>query len=428
MRRGFERAARLYAWMKDAFTDTNSYNTQAPISGAHENEVIYMTDALLEDVSVRDYMSDEYKTGKPGDTLADAMGIMRKHELTELPITEGDDLVGLVSYAILTRRRKLPFTTLVENIMVTPPRLEPDTAVTKAAEALMLSDFRMVPVTERGKIVGMISRSDIIHVLKDHPDIVSESIESIMDPMKLFIYESDAVSKALHRMKELDERTTPVLDENDRLVGILSIRELSGLLTEPRDKASRGERSGEKTSPNIEVKSLMTTPPISIDKDTSPADVVSLMLDHEISTVPVKNEEGELIGVISQHNLIEQIAKHQEREECFVELAGLEIEDPRIYDAIYSIIQKYLNRINNMFRPRTLQIHVEHHHHEYDLYKYTLRARLNTKKKLYVSKSYDWEIIKAADELMSNLEKQIRKDHEKWRDISRMRQRQQKPM
>jgi CBS domain-containing protein len=46
---------------------------------------------------VRDHMSIELLTGTPADDISDVMGLMTQHRVRHLPITEGEQLVGIIS-------------------------------------------------------------------------------------------------------------------------------------------------------------------------------------------------------------------------------------------------------------------------------------------------------------------------------------------
>jgi len=54
---------------------------------------------------------------------------------------------------------------------------------------------------------------------------------------------------------------------------------------------------------NLLVKDIMSTPLISIDRNTHVADVIDTMVKKNISTVPV-TDKGKLVGLVTRRSLV----------------------------------------------------------------------------------------------------------------------------
>lgn len=59
----------------------------------------------------------------------------------------------------------------------------------------------------------------------------------------------------------------------------------------------------------MKVKEIMTTPVICAPADASTADVATLLAKHEISAVPVTDEDGSVIGLVSEYDLLAKEGK-----------------------------------------------------------------------------------------------------------------------
>jgi CBS domain-containing protein len=70
-------------------------------------------------------------------TVSDAIALMRRRKVRELPVLEGDRVVGLVSYTSFIQRRSVPITAKVDSIMLPCPRLDERTSLIDAAESLV---------------------------------------------------------------------------------------------------------------------------------------------------------------------------------------------------------------------------------------------------------------------------------------------------
>jgi CBS domain-containing protein len=59
------------------------------------------------------------------------------------------------------------------------------------------------------------------------------------------------------------------------------------------------------TSSQLLVKGIMATKPITVSPTTSPRELARILVDHSISGVPVVDDQGLVVGVVSKTNLLE---------------------------------------------------------------------------------------------------------------------------
>ncbi|HEX6345205.1 CBS domain-containing protein [Umezawaea sp.] len=141
-----------------------------------------------------DVMSSPVVTVRPDTPVKAAIGLMTSHGFTALPVVDADDrLVGIVTEADLVRDRVIPDArTLVwredRAPVVEPPpdavgevMTSPATAVRRSADiaevATVMLDghIRCTPVVDRGKLVGVVSRRDLLRTLaRDDRAIVAD--------------------------------------------------------------------------------------------------------------------------------------------------------------------------------------------------------------------------------------------------------------
>ena len=61
------------------------------------------------------------------------------------------------------------------------------------------------------------------------------------------------------------------------------------------------------------AREVMTSPPITVTPDTPVAEVAALLLENRISAVPVLNEAGRLVGIVSEGDLLRRAEAQTER-------------------------------------------------------------------------------------------------------------------
>jgi CBS domain-containing protein/ribosome-associated translation inhibitor RaiA len=370
-------------------------------------------------IKVKEIMTQKIVATAPEKQVSEVLGMMRKNDVHEIPVIERNKLVGLVTYNHLIRRRKLALTSHVQSVMVSPPTISQNDSLITISDVLLTNGFRTVPVTEKKKIIGMVSRTDVIRATKMIVEITEMPVGRIMTSNPVCVRENEGVIKAKDTMRDMGIRTLPVADKNGNIIGAFGLKDISSFFEANRIKSSKGEVYGEKTPVNIEVKSVMHSPPITVDQKANVGEVIDLMTKHRISSVIVE-EKRKPIGIVTQADILGLLAGLKERKAAYVQITGLE-EDPSVYNAMYEIIEKYLKRINKMLTPQMLLLHVTTYHPKGKTPKYSVSAKLTTPRKFFVSKSraqlYQWDLMESLDEVMSHLEKMVRREKEKEKDI-----------
>ncbi len=105
------------------------------------------------------------------------------------------------------------------------------------------------------------------------------------------------VRDAARLLYTLDFRHLPVIDEGGKLVGMLSDRDLRGVSV-PYSTASEYLGSGQGAL-DVRVGDLMSGGVLAVRPEDEAADVVDLMLENKIGAVPVVEEAGNIVGIVS---------------------------------------------------------------------------------------------------------------------------------
>ena len=376
----------------------------------------------LEKLLVKDVMSSAAVTAHKGDTVSDVIAQMKKGHLREVPILEGGKPVGLVSYSSFLHRRSLPLSAKVEQVMLPCPNLEEDMLLTSAAEEMMSAGVRGAPVVRAGKMVGFLSRTDIINIFPKINQLKDRKVSTFMTSNPLAVTEKETVRKAQLMMKGLMEKTLPVVDASGRLVGAIGMPEVMDVLWSSKSMASPSrDMRGEKEHAEASVGSVMSRPAISIVPEETAGKAASLMVENGLSTVFV-HEHERLVGVVSQADLMELIISLKPTDGVYVQMTGLNEEDPDVYDVLYDLIGKSMKRIDKIQPPRVFTIHVTSYHHEGMRSKFSLTGRLTTARKMYYAHATDWDLYKTMDLMLDSMEKNVKREHEKALDQRKVKQ------
>jgi len=214
------------------------------------------------------------------------------------------------------------------------------------------------------------------------------------------VKENDLLDGALDLMRELDIRTVPVVDERRHVRGILGMKEVVVNNWKKDDKTVVDKFKAERTQ--ITVESICATAVKTVDWDDSIEDAAAVMDEYGISTVPVV-EGDEMVGIITQYDIIELISACSEREMMFVQISGLDDDDKNYTDSIYSLIETEMVKIRKIYKPESLTMHVAKYNEAGGSAKYSISARLFINGEALLAKEVGWDLTKTVGDLMRKL-------------------------
>lgn len=114
----------------------------------------------------------------------------------------------------------------------------PDAPLSTIANTMKARDIGAVPILDNGKLVGMVTDRDItIRALADGRDIAKLTAKDVMTKDIACCHENDSTVAASRTMQERRIRRLPVLDKSEKLVGMLSLGDLTHAM--PEDLSGR---------------------------------------------------------------------------------------------------------------------------------------------------------------------------------------------
>jgi CBS domain-containing protein len=123
---------------------------------------------------IADYMTTELVSFDPDDTIIEAMRVLLKRQLSGAPvIDQAGQMIGILSQkdclAIVYNAayHQEPGGQVQQYMSREVEHLEADCSVVEAADRFLHSNFRRFPVLREGRLVGLISRHDILRALDE---------------------------------------------------------------------------------------------------------------------------------------------------------------------------------------------------------------------------------------------------------------------
>ncbi len=105
----------------------------------------------------------------------------------------------------------------------------PDTPVTDLAKLMCQHDIGAIPIGEDDLLIGMVTDRDLVckGLAEDSFDARRATARDVMTPGIHCCREDDDLAKAVRHMEELKVRRLPVINKSKRMVGILSVGDIS---------------------------------------------------------------------------------------------------------------------------------------------------------------------------------------------------------
>jgi CBS-domain-containing membrane protein len=363
-----------------------------------------MLRSQIDGISVEKIMSTDFPTIDSESTIANALSVMKDSKYQDLPVVDNGAYVGVVTYSSILRKKSVSLDAKVKNLIRSIQTATMELEITKIAEMFITNNCRQIPILNGKKIIGVVKRNKIIDIVRDIKALKEIKVWEIMTNPVEAVKAHDLMDEALDLMIREDIRTLPVIDETDRVIGVVGMKEI---IENNWKKDNKTIGDLEKSSRSqITVESIATTSAKTIEWDADVAEAVAIMVENGFSTLPVIESSG-LVGVITEYDVLELISACRERDMLFVQISGLEDNEKDYTDAIYKDIENMVSKVSKIYKPESLNIHVSRYNEVGGNPKYSITARLYINGTGVMMKEVGYDLTKTMSDLMKKLEASV---------------------
>jgi CBS domain-containing protein len=226
------------------------------------------------------------------DLLSEAVKLMNERNIGCVIVLKDGFVEGIITETDLMKNvaRGLKKNAKVRDVMSCPVMTaEGGMSVIEATELMRVHGFRRLPVVEGGKLVGIVTETDLAKALSS--STVWKKIQDNMSTDVLTASEKDTVVKVAELMTVKNVGCVVVKDSRQKVKGIVTEKDIL-------KKILAKEKNPEKTV----VSEIMTSPAVTVSPDLSIYTAMKLMEENGFRRLPV-TDNGSLVGIVTQTDL-----------------------------------------------------------------------------------------------------------------------------
>lgn len=350
-------------------------------------------------MNVSEIMVSSVFTLDAEDTIAKAYSMMESKRVSQIPVVDSNSkYLGMIFAKQLISSSAQP-TSKLKSFIVNTSTTSPDTEVEKAAQLVIGSGNRALPVVSNGKLVGIVSETDLLQTA----DFGHATVDEVMTGA-IVIEQEASIADALAKMRRYNISRLPVIDNEGILRGIVNIIDIGKIVAvTPRERTSQsaGISGATANMREVKVKDIMRRA-ITAERGTRLNSVTETFRRNEELVIV---GEGRPMGIVTAKDALELILP-KKKSAPTIHMAHIENGEDRaeIQEQLERFIKKIQGKLGDI---RSVVVYVDKHKTR----KYSIRTRVITAKGVIDAKAVGFDPISASKDLVAKLDRRIKAEH-----------------
>ena len=264
-------------------------------------------------MQIKNLMSEDLITIDKDQNLSDALKLLRKHNVSRLPVINNKELVGIISerdianklgsskYESMPASRLHVSSVMVKDVFTVPKTMQLD----EVAKIMLEKGIGSLPIVDDDdKMIGIVSKADFV-TLAVGIAFDKITVKEIMSDDLISVSPSERLVHARRQMIEFKVGRLPVIEEG-KLVGMLTSKDLMRAFIEFRKSVP--EKYQKSQIKDLLVADIMSSNPVFVSKDMSITEVSNIIMETGFNGLPVV-EDDKVVGIITQTDILRLIEK-----------------------------------------------------------------------------------------------------------------------
>jgi CBS domain-containing protein len=281
-------------------------------------------------MTVADIMSSPVYIVNADEPVSRARKLMLRHRISTLPVLNEDKMVGIVTKSDISNRlaqaeplwRRRPIDQIPIKLLMTDSviAIYPEASIPQAAALMLDNRVHNIPVVKNEKIVGIITRTDLMRFVAQNTEKIKTKIPKLMTEDVISVHRHHTINHVIDEMNRNEIERLVVRDDSGKSVGIISRENLAlNLLTDSEGELStKNIKMARKSSPGgqktyryvrevpLTAEDIMVSPIISIDVNENISEAAKKMIEERVTALPVSDGE-DIVGILSRTDIMRAI-------------------------------------------------------------------------------------------------------------------------
>jgi CBS domain-containing protein/ribosome-associated translation inhibitor RaiA len=292
----------------------------------------------IADIATRDYVAVD-----ADERLSKVRSRFERENPKGFIVTEDSQYQGVINERQLVQSH-VQDSAKVRGLVQPAPKVGRQDDLREVARVLVEGGTRTVPVFESGELWGVVTADDILEAVL--PNLDALDISDIYTEQVVSVTEETHIGRAINLLREHDISRLPVLDEADRVTGMVTTHDIASFAVRDMERQQRGDRSGDRDRVlDIPVYDIMNSPVETTTTDASVERAVERMLGNDYSGLVVTPEDDRTVdGIVTKTDVLRALT-YTEDEHMDVQVTNVHLLDSlareQIRERIEGVVEKY---------------------------------------------------------------------------------------
>lgn len=272
------------------------------------------------------------------DTLSTALNRLSSAHDAAFVFSKENKYLGVINPYYCVIKTSSPSNMKIEHSLYHAPHIKLRMPISKIAQLMIESKIHYLPVfDDKEQFMGIVTARGLLRAM-EYLDIFTTKIDELLNRKKqplVTIFEDDALSNAMHKLKMFKVSKLVVVNKEMRLRGILSYYDLISYLASPK-KREKQDKSGDKTGlQSKSVRHFLKTFVLTLSKDDYLRDALHLILEKKIGSVVIIDNQNRPINIITTKDLLTLFVRESTKEKIEVTSNSLSKESRRTLSGFF---------------------------------------------------------------------------------------------
>jgi CBS domain-containing protein len=311
-------------------------------------------------MDIADIATREYVQVDSDERLAKVRSLFDRENPKSVIVTEDDEYEGVITERQLLQSH-VEDDTKAGRMVQTAPQVERTADVRDVARMLVEGGVKLAPVFEADRLWGVVTEDAILAAVLDNLDVLT--VEQIATKEVTTLPEDASVGRAINQLRENGISRLPVVNENGRLVGMLTTHDIAEFVVQRKDRTTRGDRAGDIDRVlDLPVEDIMSSPVTTVTEGESVRTAVERMLENDYAGLVVTpdGDDDLIAGILTKTDVLRALS-YTEEEHMDVQITNVALLETISREEIVRSIEGTTDKFAKM---QVQHAHVRFHEHD----------------------------------------------------------------